>query len=113
MHEFSLCEGIIETITSQARQHGFNRVLRVWLEIGALANVEPDALRFAFETMRRDTTAATATLDIITLPGRAHCLDCAQTVAVQQHYDPCPLCGGFQWRLLGGAEMRIKELEVE
>lgn len=113
MHEFSLCEGIIETITTQARQRGFKRVLRVWLEIGELANVELDALRFAFEATRRDTTAATAELEIITLPGRAHCLDCAQTVAVQQHFDPCPLCGGYQWRLLSGTEMRIKELEVE
>ena len=113
MHEFSLCEGIVDTITRQARQNGFSRVRRVWLEIGELANVELDALRLAFESARRDTTAATAELEIITLPGCAYCLDCAQTVAVQQHYDPCPLCGGYQWRLLSGAEMRIKELEVE
>ncbi len=113
MHEFSLCESIIETITIQTRQQGFNRVRRVWLEIGALANVELDALRFAFEIARQDTVAATAELDIITLPGRAWCLDCAETVTVNQYFDPCPRCGGYQWRLTGGNEMRIKELEVE
>ena len=113
MHEFSLCEGIIEAITTQTRQQGFSRVRRVWLEIGALANVELDALRFAFEVVRANTVAAAAELDIITLPGRAHCLDCGQAVAVQQRFDPCPLCGGYQWRLLGGAELRIKELEVD
>ncbi|MFZ4790812.1 MAG: hydrogenase maturation nickel metallochaperone HypA [Candidatus Competibacteraceae bacterium] len=113
MHEFSLCEGIIDTVTTQARQQGFNRVRRVWLEIGELANVELEALRFAFEIVRQDTTAAEAELDIITVPGRAHCLDCAQTVPVQQHFDPCPLCGGYQWRLVSGTELRIKELEVD
>ncbi|MCC6136809.1 MAG: hydrogenase maturation nickel metallochaperone HypA [Candidatus Contendobacter sp.] len=113
MHEFSLCEGIIDTVTTQARQQGFSRVRRVWLEIGELANVELEALRFAFEIVRQDTTAADAELDIISLPGRAHCLDCAQPVAVQQHFDPCPLCGGYQWRLVSGTELRIKELEVE
>ena len=113
MHEFSLCEGIIDTVTTHARRQGFNRVRRVWLEIGELANVELDALRFAFDILRRDTPAAAAELDIITLPGRAHCLDCAQTVAVSQHFDPCPLCGGYQWRLISGTELRIKELEVE
>lgn len=113
MHEFSLCESIIETITTQTRQQGFNQVRRVWLEIGALANVELDALRFAFEIARQDTVAATAELDIITLPGRAWCLDCAETVTVNQYFDPCPRCGGYQWRLTGGNEMRIKELEVE
>lgn len=113
MHEFSLCEGIIDTVTTQARQQGFNRVRRVWLEIGELANVELEALRFAFEIVRQGTTAAEAELDIITVPGRAHCLDCAQTVAVQQHFDPCPFCGGYQWRLVSGTELRIKELEVD
>lgn len=113
VHEFSLCESIIDTITAQTRQQGFNRVRRVWLEIGALANVELDALRFAFEVVRENTVAAAAELDIITLPGRAWCLDCAQAVEVNEFYAPCPRCGGYQWRLTGGNEMRIKELEVE
>ncbi len=113
MHELSLCESIIETLTTQTHRQGFSRVRRVWLEIGVLANVELDALRFAFEIARRDTVADTAELDIVTLPGQAYCLDCAQTIAVHQYYDPCPCCGGFQWRLTGGNEMRIKELEVE
>ena len=83
-----------------------------WLEIGALANVELDALRFAFEIARRDTVATRRSWT--SSPYRVvYCLDCAQTIAVHQYYDPCPCCGGFQWRLTGGNEMRIKELEVE
>ena len=113
MHEFSLCEGIIDAITAQTRQQGFNRVRRVWLEIGALANVELDALRFAFEVVRADTVAASAELDIITLPGRAWCLECARAIEIDEFYAPCPRCAGYQWRLTGGNEMRIKELEVE
>jgi hydrogenase nickel incorporation protein HypA/HybF len=113
MHEFSLCESIIETVTGQAHQQGFSQVRRVWLEIGALANVELEALRFAFEIVRQDTIAAGAELDIVTLPGRAWCLDCAQTVEVDQFFDPCPLCGGHQWRLTSGNQMRIKEMEVD
>ena len=113
MHELSLCESIIETLTDQTRRQGFHRVRRVWLEIGALANVEQDALRFTFEIVRENTVAATAELHIATLPGRAWCADCAQTVAVDQYFDPCPLCGGYQWRLTSGNEMRIKEMEVD
>lgn len=112
MHEFSLCESIIDTITTHARQQGFQRVQRVWLEIGALANVELDALRFAFEVVREHTLAAEAQLEILILPGQAWCLECTQTIAIAQWFDPCPLCGGYQWRLTGGNEMRIKEMEV-
>lgn len=113
MHEFSLCESIIETITTQAHQQGFRRIRRVWLEIGALANVELEALRFAFAVVREKTVAAQAELDIITLQGRAWCLDCTQSVEINQLFDPCPLCGGYQWRLTGGNELRIKEMEVD
>ena len=113
MHEFSLCESIIETVASQARRQGFSRIRRVWLEIDFLANVELEALRFAFEVVRRNTIAAEAELDIVTLPGRAWCLDCAQEVEVNQFFASCPLCGGHQWRLAGGNEMRIKEMEVD
>ncbi len=113
MHEFSLCEGIIDTISEQARRNGFQRVQHVWLEIGALANVELEALRFAFEVVRENTIAASAQLDIITLPGCAWCLDCAQSVEIHQLFDPCPQCNGYHWRLTGGNEMRIKEIEVE
>lgn len=113
MHELSLCESIIETLSAQTRRQGFSRVRQIWLEIGALANVEQDALRFAFEIVRENTVAATAELHIVTLPGRAWCTDCAQTVAVDQLFDPCPLCGGYQWRLTSGNEMRIKEMEVD
>jgi hydrogenase nickel incorporation protein HypA/HybF len=113
MHEFSLGESIIETITSQALQQGFQHIRRVWLEIGALANVELEALRFAFEVVRENTVAAQAELEIITLPGRAWCLDCAQSVEINQLFDPCPRCGGYQWRLTGGNELRIKEMEVD
>ena len=49
MHEFSLCESILDSIAEQARRHGFRRVRRVVLDIGELANVELEALRFAFE----------------------------------------------------------------
>jgi len=113
MHEFSLCESILDSIAEQARRHGFQRVRRVVLDIGELANVELEALRFAFEITRCDTLAATAELTIIEQPGRAECPDCARSGAVHTHFDPCPHCGGHRWRLTGGHELRIRELEVE
>jgi hydrogenase nickel incorporation protein HypA/HybF len=32
---------------------------------------------------------------------------------MQQRYDPCPLCNGYQLQATGGMEMKVKELEVE
>lgn len=113
MHEMSLCEGILQAIEENARAEGYHRVMMVRLEIGALAGVEVDAMRFGFDAVMKGSIAEGASLDIVELPGRAWCLDCACEVAVRQRFDECPNCGGWHLQVTAGDEMRIKELEVD
>ena len=114
MHEMSLTEGIIRVIEEQAKSQSFQRVRRLWLEIGALSTVDPDSLIFCFQAIRANSPAAAeAELEIIAIPGQAWCMDCSKTVEVEQRYDPCPCCGGAKLQVTGGEEMRIKEMEVE
>jgi hydrogenase nickel incorporation protein HypA/HybF len=114
MHEMSLTEGIIQILEDQAASQGFAKVKTVWLEIGELSTVDPDALRFCFEAIRTGSAVADqAVMEVIRLPGQAYCMDCQQTVRVAQRYDDCPSCGGQALQVTGGDEMRVKELEVE
>jgi len=113
MHEMSLCESVLRILQDNAERQGFARVKRVWLEIGGLSGVEPEAMRFCFDAVMRDTLADHARLEIIELPGQAWCMQCARTVQVRQRFDPCPDCASYQLQVTGGDEMRIKELEVE
>lgn len=113
MHEMSLTEGILRILEEQAEAQGYHRVKTVWLEIGALSTVDPEALRFCFEAIRGGTLADGARLEIARMPGQAFCMTCAKTVTVRQRYDSCPECGGESLQVTGGNEMRIMELEVE
>ncbi|HIJ63316.1 MAG TPA: hydrogenase maturation nickel metallochaperone HypA [Rhodospirillaceae bacterium] len=113
MHEMSLTEGILQMLEDQAKAQAFSRVLTIWLEIGELSTVDPDALTFCFEALRSGTLADGARVEIIRLPGQAFCMDCARTVRLAQRYDSCPDCGGDSLQVTGGDEMRVKELEVE
>lgn len=113
MHEMSLCENVLQVLEQQAQAQNFRRVKTVWLEIGALSGVEPDAMRFGFEVVTQGSLADQARLEIIVVPGQAWCLPCGCEVLVQQLYDECPHCGGHQLQISGGDQMRIKELEVE
>ncbi|WP_434358770.1 hydrogenase maturation nickel metallochaperone HypA [Parasalinivibrio latis] len=113
MHEMSLCESIVQTLEQEARAQQFNRVKTVWLEIGMLAGVETDAMRFCFDVVTNGTLAAGAALEIDELPGQGWCLQCEKTVAMTARYDTCPECGGAGLMLTAGDEMRIKEVEVE
>lgn len=113
MHEMSLCESVLQILEDSARQQGFSRVKTVWLEIGGLAGVELEAMRFGFDAVKCGTLADQARLEIIELPGAAWCMHCAKTVPVKQRFDACPDCGSFQLQVTGGDELKIKELEVE
>jgi hydrogenase nickel incorporation protein HypA/HybF len=113
MHEMSICEGILQVLEKEAGRQGFQRVKGVWLEIGPLAGVEAEALRFCFDAVVRGSLAEGAQLEIIEIPGQGVCLQCDQSVPVRQRFDPCPACGGYGVRITHGEELRIKELEVE
>ena len=113
MHEMSLAEGIVQLVEDAARDDGSTKVKAVWLEIGRLAAVEKEALRFCFDAVTRDTIAEGARLEIIEMPGRGWCMKCEGNVAVSALYEPCPVCGSYQIQVTGGNEMRVKEFEVE
>jgi len=113
MHEMALAEGILQLIEDAARDQKFSAVRTVWLEIGQLSAVEPDALRFCFDAVTRDSIAAGAVLEIVNNPGLGWCMQCELTVPMQALYDPCAHCGSYQVRATGGTEMRVKELEVD
>lgn len=113
MHEMSLAEGVIQLIEDSARQNAFTRVKTVWLEIGKLSGVEAEAMRFCFDAVARGGIAEGAALEIVETSGTGHCLDCGQSMAVTERFQPCPHCGGFAVSTSGGDEMRVKELEVE
>ncbi len=113
MHEMSLTEGAVEILVEEARKQGFARVKTVWLEIGALSGVEPEAMTFCFDVVARGTLAEGATLEIVRTPGQGYCLDCEKTVALAERFGQCPECGNYHVQMTGGDEMRVKELEVE
>lgn len=109
----SLAEGIVGVIEDSARAQGFSTVRTVWVEIGRLAAVETEALRFSFDVVKRGTVADGAQLEIVEVPGAAWCMQCSDTVAIGQRGDACPRCGSYQLQVAGGDAMRVKELEVD
>ena len=113
MHEMSLAESVLQIIEDAAREQNFQRVRTVTLEIGKLAAVEPDAMRFCFDAVTSGSIAEGARLEIIETPGEGHCAACGKTVAMQEQYGLCPECGSACLQVVAGNEMRVKDLEVE
>lgn len=112
MHEISLCENIRDLLEDQAVAQGYTKVSKVWLDVGPLSCVEPDALRFGFDVVMRGSIAEGAELAIATTAARARCPGCGEVTAVTQRHEICPTCGMPGLHVVSGDELRISKLEV-
>jgi hydrogenase nickel incorporation protein HypA/HybF len=108
MHELGIARGIVRICAEHA---GGARVARVRLEIGQLAAVLPDAVRFCFDVCARQTVLEGAALDIIETRGWARCLDCGGELALPRLAGRCA-CGSANLRVIAGEELRIRDMEL-
>ncbi len=112
MHELSLAENLLQIIEESALEQQFTQVKTIWLEIGQLACVEQESLRFYFDVVKQDSVARHAALEIIGITGKALCTQCDRQFAIAAYHEACPHCGSFALQITQGDTMRIKELDV-
>jgi hydrogenase nickel incorporation protein HypA/HybF len=108
MHEMSIANAVVEACAERAMGA---RVVRVRLEIGALAAVVADAVRFCFDECARDTVVEGAALEIREIGGLAECNMCGASVAMASPIGRCG-CGSIDLRIVAGEELRVKDMEV-
>ncbi len=113
MHEMSLAVAVLEIVEEAARKNGATRVKSVRLEVGRLAALEPQALRFCFDAVTRGSIADGCALEIVQVPGRGWCLQCSDSVELEAPYSACPRCGSCQVQVTEGTEMRVMDLLVD
>jgi hydrogenase nickel incorporation protein HypA/HybF len=112
MHEMALAESVLEIVRDAARSQRARAVRAVRLEIGRLAAVEVEALRFCFDAVVKGSVAEGARLEIDSAAGTAWCFRCGASVPLETLAGECPRCGSAQLELTGGTEMRVKEIEI-
>ncbi len=113
MHELALAEGVLQIVEDTVRMQDCTRVNTVWLEIGELSHVQPEAIQFCFEAVAHNTIADGARLEICCTPGLGWCHACGCEVKMPSLVSPCPLCDGYQLQVTGGEDMRVREMEVD
>ena len=53
MHELEIAQSLLRTISDWRDQNGAPDVLSVRIELGPLSGVDPDAMRYAWDALRR------------------------------------------------------------
>lgn len=106
-------ESALGAALGEARSQGARRVHRIVLRIGALAGVDADALRFAFDAMSPGTLAADAELEICAVPARAWCAACAGEFTIESGIIfSCPRCRRLSGDVREGRELELSRIEM-
>jgi hydrogenase nickel incorporation protein HypA/HybF len=113
MHEISLMQSLISTVSQVLENRNIKRVNRVTLSVGKLSNVLPDALSFAFETMTQDGIMKGAELEMEFLPAVARCGTCGHEYQADGFPIVCPVCAGRDFTIIGGEEVYIQSIDCE
>jgi hydrogenase nickel incorporation protein HypA/HybF len=111
MHEMTIVAGVLRIAHRQAAAAGATRINRVVLEVGRLAGVEVEALRFCFAAAR-EGLSADAELVIREMPGRGTCPACGRVAEVDEPAAVCPTCGSVL-EISGGRELSVASLNVD
>ncbi|HOT95395.1 MAG TPA: hydrogenase maturation nickel metallochaperone HypA [Methanoregulaceae archaeon] len=110
MHESGIAYDLYATARRAAVEHGADRVIRVSVEFGELAMVNPEQVRFLFSVMvEEDPLFAGTLLEIETVPPVMTC-DCGHYSGTDRYV--CPGCGGLP-RMLQGREVLVRNIEID
>ena len=107
MHEFGLCEGVLDAVCQRA---GGRRVTGVRVRFGVRHAVDEESLAQAFSMMAEGTEAAGAAVELMTVPATIVCPDCGFRGETTDLLAVCPRCAGANARISGGDEMVLESV---
>ena len=112
MHELSIAASLLAIVEKTAAEHGVTRVRRLRIVIGALGNVIPEALEFAFEVAGRGTVAEGAQLEIVPVPVTVRCNACQAETELEDFAFVCMACGSVDVDVVRGNELYLDSIEA-
>ena len=107
MHEFGLCEGVLDAVRQRARGR---RVTGVRVRFGVRHAVDEESLAQAFSMMAEGTEAAGAAVELVTVPATLSCRNCGHTGETTDLLAVCPACESADVEMTGGDEMVLESI---
>ncbi|MBV8637820.1 MAG: hydrogenase maturation nickel metallochaperone HypA [Candidatus Eremiobacteraeota bacterium] len=113
VHEASIALAIVDELCERAQRDQIERIATVYLRVGALTSVVPDALQFAWDMANEGTVASGSRLEIERIPLTIFCTRCACERTIDQDALPiCPACGTSSNEIVRGRELLVTAMEA-
>lgn len=113
----SIIASVLAIVSDELKKNNAQKLLLVRVCHGALSNIVPDALQFAFEAQTVDTPFDGAQLELEEIPLVLKCCACQKEFspdAGEALFAPCPACGQpLGHSLVQGNELFVQHIDAE
>jgi hydrogenase nickel incorporation protein HypA/HybF len=114
MHELSIAMSIVEGAADEAFRIGADKVAAIYLKLGAMSGVVPEALLFSYDLACEGTPLEGSRLEIEEIEPTVNCSRCGGERAVESVQSlRCAECGTLSFEVIKGRELVIVGLELE
>ncbi len=112
MHEASIAQALLDTITEEAKKQK-GRPVSAKVSCGAFSGVNDEALRFAFEALSELTPCKNMKIVIEQKPIKAKCKKHGHIYVLDLHKPKCPKCRSEDFELLPDEPLLLEEITFE
>lgn len=113
MHELSLSQAIVSSITQKAKEDNLSKIKSLTLEIGPLSGVVKDSMEFCFPIASKGTILEDTALNIVECPLKISCSKCNKEAVLEEIFLLCPHCQNQDIDVIQGKEFKIVQMEIE
>ncbi len=121
MHEYSISAEIVKTVLDTAEKNDGKKVVSVQLEIGELALLNVEQVKFWIDELFKGTVAEGAKVRVKKIKAEIECTACGyrggptsdlKNAANHLTLLSCPTCGSFQVDLKKGRECLLRRIQA-
>ena len=113
MHEMGIATSILDAARKEAERRPGSRVCKVGVRIGEWSGVDPESLRFCFDSLLAGTEPEPPSLDIDFRRRQNRCGACGTVFALKDFEIQCPGCGALTTQPVSGDELELAYVELE
>lgn len=115
MHEYSIVEGVLDSVIPAAEKAGADKLVCVRLRVGDMTEVVQESLDFMWGICceQRGPMVEGCRLEVEYVYPRSACLKCGHEFEHDRFHLKCPECGSASTMLLSGRELEIVSMDVD
>lgn len=115
MHEYSIVQGVLDTVIPAAQGAGATKLLKVRLRVGDMTEVVQESLDFMWDICceERGEFVQGCKLEVEFVYPRSACMKCGHEFEHDRFHLKCPECGSASTMLLSGRELEVASMDVD